>query len=575
MQPSQITEHVAAAEEPASTSTADYRRVDPGVVDPIPVSAPPTESQPYPEVAGLRSPGLRKVLGHWRPFYASTAPEHAFIDAAEAWVQDWRRALTAAEQNVTTLETLVQWMSAELAKAPRRFGAPMPIDASTIARLLATEDRILRQLYRYRDAGRYPGATQAKLIVVAGTTYRADRLPSPAVATPKAPAVVGRNECLPLGIHFGLDDESYHADPGLGSSDLRRLSVSPADFWENSKMNPDRADNSTDAKMWGRAFHKLVLEGGDAYAAAFAVEPEPDAFDGPVLMSADDLKGWLKARNDRIAAEAAEAAGEEQPKPKGRKRAEGQDALTGTKAELIGRIRKHDREVVIWDEIIERFRAETAARGATIIKPAMHREITRAAQMLVRNPHLARAFQGGAPEVSVFWEDASGVRLKARIDYFKPATWVDLKSLSNPFERPFDDVINAAVSNHRLDMQARHYLDALPAIWQAAEETRIYGDCQLPDDWHQMLAAPEDLRFTWVFLQKTGAPISRAIDVSASATAFQPAIADLARAKAAYLASLATFGDSPWLDEAPIRTLADGDLSWSLRQRIVRDDAAA
>jgi hypothetical protein len=64
------------------------------------------------------------------------------------------------------------------------------------------------------------------------------------------------------GIYFDLDEAVYHADPALGSSDLKKLAVEPADYWWHSRYNPARsADNDTPAKALGRAVHYAALFG--------------------------------------------------------------------------------------------------------------------------------------------------------------------------------------------------------------------------------------------------------------------------------------------------------------------------
>ena len=47
------------------------------------------------------------------------------------------------------------------------------------------------------------------------------------------------------------------------------------------------------------------------------------------------------------------------------------------------------------------------------------------------NPHLARAFQGGIPEVSVFWIDEHRIACKCRLDWLKPRTIVDIKKTTS------------------------------------------------------------------------------------------------------------------------------------------------
>jgi hypothetical protein len=77
------------------------------------------------------------------------------------------------------------------------------------------------------------------------------------------------------GIHFGLAEDRYFADSALGSSDLKRLAAEPADYWFASPLNPNRApDETTPAQALGKAVHKLVLEGEQAFAAAFVRRPD-------------------------------------------------------------------------------------------------------------------------------------------------------------------------------------------------------------------------------------------------------------------------------------------------------------
>ena len=52
--------------------------------------------------------------------------------------------------------------------------------------------------------------------------------------------------------------------------------------------------------------------------------------------------------------------------------------------------------------------------GLEVLKPDAMREVRQAAASITLNPHLARAFQGGIPEVSVFWVDEYGIPCKCR-----------------------------------------------------------------------------------------------------------------------------------------------------------------
>lgn len=77
------------------------------------------------------------------------------------------------------------------------------------------------------------------------------------------------------GIYFGLNEDTYHADPALGSTDLKRLLASGPDYYWHSRMNPLRPkDTVTPARLFGRAVHKIVLEGRESFEALYVRRPD-------------------------------------------------------------------------------------------------------------------------------------------------------------------------------------------------------------------------------------------------------------------------------------------------------------
>ena len=73
------------------------------------------------------------------------------------------------------------------------------------------------------------------------------------------------------GIYFGLDENAYHADPALGSTDMKKLAESPPDYWFESSHNPMREPSEdTPSRLFGRAVHKFVLEGRGAFESTYA-----------------------------------------------------------------------------------------------------------------------------------------------------------------------------------------------------------------------------------------------------------------------------------------------------------------
>jgi hypothetical protein len=214
------------------------------------------------------------------------------------------------------------------------------------------------------------------------------------------------------GIYFGLDENAYHDDPSLGSTDLRRLARNPTSYWWDSPMNPARPRRrETPSLLFGRAMHKLIYEGADAFDRLYIRGPDQD----PEASPAEKAQRTKKA-NERA-------------------RAEGKDCLPAE---------SYDRIVV-------------------------------SSAMITKNPELATVFSGGMSEVSVFWVK-DGVRLKARLDYLKIRGVGDLKSVANQYDNDFETECHRAIASYRYDAQAAHYLDARAALPKLVAEGRVNGD---------------------------------------------------------------------------------------------------
>ena len=105
--------------------------------------------------------------------------------------------------------------------------------------------------------------TPPKLSPEALETFTAQPEPDP----PKEPVLLEHDD----GIYFSLDEDSYHADPAFGSSDMKKLAQNPASWWFGSKFNPNREPKEqTPSQFFGSALHKCILEGRLAFEALYA-----------------------------------------------------------------------------------------------------------------------------------------------------------------------------------------------------------------------------------------------------------------------------------------------------------------
>jgi len=359
----------------------------------------------------------------------------------------------------------------------------------------------------------------------------AERIPAHAATVPRP---------REPGIYFGLPATEYHADPSLGSTDLKRLLRSTMDYWWQSWLNPRReleADD-TPAKRQGRALHKLVLEGRAAFHKAFISEPQhadwPDA-----LRTLDEMRELLREKGDKV---------------------------SGTKPELAKRIKAIAPQIILYDDVLAHFSAMVERDGLQVLKPDVFAEVEVAGHMVALNPHLANAFKGGVSEVSVFWRDADGAPLKCRYDYLKPRTIPDLKKCENKGEHPFEVACRYALRSYGYDIQASHYLEGgYPAFLGFAHEGRIFGPCPLPTGFADAMAAPEDMTFTIVFHQTSGAPVTYGMEIEAGSPVLAKARRDVAAMKRRWLDCMERFGADEWVSEEPIHRLTVDEMPYEWR----------
>lgn len=97
---------------------------------------------------------------------------------------------------------------------------------------------------------------------------------------------------IPDGVYLDLAEDDYHDATALGSSDIRRLAVSPEEFWFESKFNPLWKPNKpTPALKIGTATHVMVLYGSDEFNRRYA----PTDFPGNVKAGKDEVARILAA----------------------------------------------------------------------------------------------------------------------------------------------------------------------------------------------------------------------------------------------------------------------------------------
>jgi len=265
-------------------------------------------------------------------------------------------------------------------------------------------------------------------------------------------------------VHFDMPDSEYFARDALSASGMKSLLASPADFW-NDFINPSVEDTGDSyAQQIGKAFHKRLLEGEDAFEEKYSIMPER----GNYLSTIDEMQEFLKDRDIDF------------------KKASKRDYFV----ELC-----REAGADIWDDVLK----DALESGKELIKQDIWDSVQNSAAMLQRLPSCVRLFKDGRPEVSIFWTcERTGIKKKARIDYLKTTgTIVDLKTFSNPHKRPVTDAAIQSIVNFKYHIQAVHYTDAVKAAIQAG---------------HEHFEKDAKPKFLFAFRQVDGAPNVRIIN---------------------------------------------------------------
>lgn len=339
---------------------------------------------------------------------------------------------------------------------------------------------------------------------------------------------------LPVGLHFGLPEDLYHADPGLGSTSLKAIASNPIDFQWSRLFDEDK---DTPSKLLGSALHCRVLDGLDVFEEAYAVPPGQDEFD-ELLVTKDDLINRCKALDIDVLSK-------------------------DTKATLRKKLKLANDRIPVWDEIMERF--NEAYADSQQITHKMWKTVETAAYWMQEHEKLGPvmrngSFAHGAPEVSYIyqWED---VRLKIRLDYVYHNLIVDLKTYAPWSSEPIPKQIIKTVMNWRYDLQAAAYLRGLNDAYDQYHggTLQVHGD-EPYKGFVDKLFSTTDFNWYWVMVRSQGAPAPTVVELDHQSFVLGSARDSIEQAIQTYRYYRDQFGDDrPWSAPSDIITLTDED----------------
>ena len=213
--------------------------------------------------------------------------------------------------------------------------------------------------------------------------------------------------------------------------------------------------------------------------------------------------------------------------------------------------------------------AAIVAAGKVPVKFKDYSKILAAAAFIKANKTLARAFEGGHPEVSVFWT-VNGIRYKVRFDYLQINSIVDLKSIENRSGKEFNRACRDAMASYDYIVSAGHYSDGRRQMKGLFRAGKVFGLPEGQEEWLSKVVSNPVFAFVFVFWQKEGAPISHGIMLSPGNPLFDRAAERIAQAVENYRLFMGEFGtDTAWVPSTPLEELSETDMPVWYQQRLI------
>lgn len=218
---------------------------------------------------------------------------------------------------------------------------------------------------------------------------------------------------LPDGVYLNLDERPYFDQDRLGSTDISRLYLRKEGWWWSSKQNPENKQVRVPAMDFGKALHKAILEGVQAFNEAIFVAPDKETLRAKhgdkFCITTKDMLNALEARGMH---------------PK----------ASESKEWFAKYCSQRAPDLVIWDTV--QAKATEEAQGKILLTAAERRDIELMASIVHNHGDIGELFQFGPdhrpmPEVTILWTDEHGLRRRARIDELLPNSIIDLKSIAN------------------------------------------------------------------------------------------------------------------------------------------------
>jgi len=281
------------------------------------------------------------------------------------------------------------------------------------------------------------------------------------------------------GIYFNLSEADYLAEDRLSKSGIKKLRISPADYWADSPMNTARKERDTAALIAGSAYHCARLE-PDRFRRVYVRELSKAEMPPGTLFTGTEMGATLAEMGEK---------------------------KTGSVAEQAARLAEAGFDPAkVWHCALAEW-AAAIQPGQIAISAELYDEITADMARIRSVPAINALLSDGAAEVSVFWTcQETGIPMKARFDYLKPDRWVEVKTFANPNGKNLSQCITDAIRFNRYYIDAAGYMEAAEAVRSGALAIMDEASTEERELIAAIQARPIPLECDFVFQQKSGVP---------------------------------------------------------------------
>lgn len=371
---------------------------------------------------------------------------------------------------------------------------------------------------------------------------------------------------LPDGVWLNLAEPVYFSQDRLGSTDMSRLYLRKEGYWWSSHLNPAVTRDRGGHMDYGKALHKAILEGDEAFRESIYVMPDKESLRAATPPHPQYGERFCVTTKDIV--EALERRGMH---PKANQ----------PKDWFVEYCRTRAPDLVIWDVAVAK--AEQEAKDKILLTAAERRDIELMARIVHEHHEIGPLFQPGPdnlpmPEVTVLFTDEHGLQRRVRFDDLLPQNIIDLKSISGVGNRDIKFFAGEHVASLAYHVQMADHLYARRFMLKMIQAGMVYDghpvDLRTKESQERfktqrawLARFPEEAPnsdYAWIFYQKPDAKAGHAPIVfpwgeDLGGELHRRGIRCRREAVATYRRCMEQFGpDEPWVRVEPLHTSREG-----------------